>query len=212
MATNKYFKIYGKKGNENEQALLQSLVNESIQIHGIDVKYIQRTDTIDTVMHEELETTFSNAKTIECYIENTTGFEGENAALQEWGLEVKEQVSIIFSQERFKNEIGLSRPMEGDLIYIPMINALFEIKYLDHDYQFYPLGKLPIYRCTCEKYELSSEDNFATGIPEIDAIDDVAQDTAGRNMQATQIPSSVGDDIITEIPNVIDQSQNRGKP
>ena len=212
MATNKYFRIYGKKGNDNEQRLLQSLVNECIQIHGIDVKYIQRQDIIDNITHEEIRTIFSNAKTIEGYIENIEGFDGESVMLREWGLESREQINIVFSQERFRHVIGIDRPREGDLVYIDMMNILFEIKFLDHDYQFYPLGKLPVFRCTCEKYTLSSEDIFATGISNIDAIDDTAQDSAGNTMQIKQIQSSIVDDIATEIPNVIDTTQPRNKP
>ena len=212
MTTNRYFRIYGKKGNDNEKNLLQSLVNECIQIYGIDVKYIQRQDIIDNITHEEIQTTFANAKTIEGYIENIEGFDGESAMLREWGLENREQINIVFSQDRFRHVIGLDRPQEGDLIYIDMMNILFEIKFLDHDAQFYPLGKLPVFRCTCERYALSSEDVFATGIPNIDAVDDLAQDNAGNTMPAKQIPSSIIDDIAGEIQNVIDTTQPRKKP
>lgn len=70
--------------------------------------------------------------------------------------------------------ISSSRPLEGDLIYIPFINngngAIYEIKFVEHERVFYQHGKLYTYEMTCELFRYSSE-RFDTGNNDIDIIE-----------------------------------------
>ena len=70
--------------------------------------------------------------------------------------------------------ISSSRPLEGDLIYIPFINngngAIYEVKFVEHERVFYQHGKLYTYEMTCELFRYSSE-RLDTGNSDIDIIE-----------------------------------------
>ena len=63
------------------------------------------------------------------------------------------------------------RPLEGDLIYHPVLAKMFEINFVDHDEPFYQLDNNPVYKLRCKSFEYSSE-ALDTGISTIDAIED----------------------------------------
>ena len=69
--------------------------------------------------------------------------------------------------------IASSRPMEGDLIFIPFINrtgAVYEIKHVNQEQTFYQMGDLYTYELSCDKFKFSSE-RFNTGNTIIDSIE-----------------------------------------
>jgi hypothetical protein len=66
--------------------------------------------------------------------------------------------------------IEQSRPYENDLIWFPLVQKMFVIRFVEHEEMFYPLGRLMVYQLRCELYEASSE-NIDTDIPEIDAVE-----------------------------------------
>ena len=61
------------------------------------------------------------------------------------------------------------RPKEGDLIYLPVTGDIFEILFADHEEVFYQLGKIYVWKITCEKFRYSHE-SLSTGITDIDNI------------------------------------------
>ena len=66
---------------------------------------------------------------------------------------------------------AIVRPREGDLIWIPMLNSMYEIKFTQNIENFYQLGKLYTYELRCDRLEYSSE-RINTDITEIDEIED----------------------------------------
>jgi hypothetical protein len=66
---------------------------------------------------------------------------------------------------------AIIRPREGDLIWIPMMNYLYEIKFTENIENFFQLGKLYTYEMRCDRFEYSSEE-INTEISEIDLIED----------------------------------------
>jgi hypothetical protein len=75
------------------------------------------------------------------------------------------------------------RPLEGDLVYHPVLEKMFEINFVDHDEPFYQLDNNPVYKLRCKQFEYSSE-ALDTGIDTIDAIEgSLSQDT--RQYQIT---------------------------
>jgi len=180
---NPHFKLHGINGqNSNEQDLVNKFITETIQQLGFDVKYIPQTlVNEDPLFHENPDAVFNSATTIEAYLESVEGFEGNGDLMQSFGLDIQDQVRFHFSQVRFKEVLGMARPMEGDLIYSPLSKSLFEIKYVEHESVFYASGTLPSFQVKCEKYEMSSE-NFATGITEVDELNNMV-DSFGDNTQ-----------------------------
>jgi hypothetical protein len=100
--------------------------------------------------------------------------------MSKFGLEIHDQIFVELSHERFQEEVGQAegfvRPREADLIYFPLNNKCFTIFYVDNKPTFYPLGRLPMYKLTCELFEASSE-RFTTGISGIDRLNLASQDT-----------------------------------
>ena len=69
------------------------------------------------------------------------------------------------------------RPQEGDVIYHPVLDKMFQINFVDHDEPFYQLDNNPVYKMRCRLYDYSSE-IIDTGISDIDAVEtEQSQDT-----------------------------------
>jgi len=174
MATSFYF----NKAATAEQRLLEDLTIESIKIHGIDAYYLPRTlFNQDQIFEEDVLSVFKRGFLIEMYPKNVQGFGGEKDLLSKFGVEIREQITFVVARRRYEEEIGDSymerpnRPIEGDLIYFPINNGLYEIKFVDHDMPFYQISNRYVYELKCEKFEYSSE-RIDTGIAEIDEIED----------------------------------------
>lgn len=167
--------LFGRKFNQvNEQELLQGLVTESIQIYGENMMYCPRNIVnMDKMYGADDLSTFTLALPIEIYIKSAEGFGGNGAFMSRFNLEIRDQITFTISRRAFETEIQryteLIRPREGDLIYFPLNQKLFEIMYVNYKPDFYPLGALPMFDLACELYEYSNE-TFKTGVPEIDAI------------------------------------------
>lgn len=119
--------------------------------------------------------TYDKAIMIEMYIKSVDGFGGDGNFMSKFGLEIRDQVTFTVAKRVFEEEIGesedLIRPREGDIIYFPLNKKMFQIKYVNNKPVFYPLGALQVYDMTCELFEYSGE-QFNTGIPELDDIQD----------------------------------------
>lgn len=123
----------------------------------------------DYLYGEAPASVFKNSYEIEMYLSNPEGFEGEGDVLSKLGLQVNDEMDLAVSTKRFPEVTGMTRPYEGDLIYLPLSGGLFVVNYVEHEKQFYPNGTLPYYNVRCELYSYSSEE-FDTGISPIDNI------------------------------------------
>lgn len=146
MPTNMYINNFE---SQPEQKLVNDLVEEVIKFHGIDVHWMPRVlMSKDELYGEDTLARFDDAYPIEMYIKNVEGFEGEGDFLSRFGLEIRDQVTFTLSQRRFA-DLGTSyeRPREGDLIYFPLNKRIFEIKFVEHELPFYPLGDCLYMNC-----------------------------------------------------------------
>ena len=171
MATNSYFDNFT---NVNEQTLHADLIEEAIYNFGTDIYYLPRTQrNFDDLYNQDDMSAFNSAYLVEMYIKSVDSFEGEGSFLSHFGLEVRDRVTLSVSRRRFDTEVGThinsSRPREGDLLFFPMTNKLFEIMYTDTRAQFFPLGALPLHDLQAEVFEYNGE-VFNTGVAAIDAI------------------------------------------
>lgn len=181
---NPLFDLYGLNGgiNQNEQNLVKDLVSEAISIMGISVKYLPRTlQKEDKLFGEDVLSSFTTTYDIPMYIENIDGFEGENEFLKNFGLTVNDKATLIVSTPIFNQITSMTKPLEGDLIYFPLGDTLFEIKFVEDEKQFYPSGTLPQYKLEVELFQYSSED-ILTGDPNIDDIINIMGETIITNL------------------------------
>jgi len=161
---------------QNEQRLWQNLADEMIKIFGVDCYYVIRntnSSNIDKLFDEAPTSSFTTAIPMEMYINTYEGFQGEGDLLTKFGLSIADKLVLSVSRRRFAEDIGsiygLVRAREGDLVYFPFSNGLFEIKFVEHEASFYQNGSLQYYELQLEKFNYNSE-VFNTGIPAIDAV------------------------------------------
>ena len=167
------------QGSKSEQSLVQSLINEQLRMYGVEVYYIPRRYlTEKTIIKEVIESKFDNAYPLEAYVDTYDGYEGQGTLLSKFGVQPLNDLSLIISKERFETyispltknipDIKLStRPKEGDLIWFPLGDRLFEIKFVEHEKPFYQLQKTYVYELRCELFRYEDE-VIDTGVEEID--------------------------------------------
>ena len=167
--------VYLSQAVKSEQNLYEDLIIESLGIYGQDVYYIPRTIVNrDSILNEDPASTFDDAFLMEMYIENTEGFEGEGDLYSKFGLQIKDTATFIVSRRRWDDRVGPfssqvenPKPMEGDLVFLPMTNSFFEINFVEDEQPFYQLSNLPVYKLECSLFEYNDED-FETGVESID--------------------------------------------
>lgn len=171
MGTSLYFNNFKSSG---EQRLIEDLIIESIKIYGVDNYYVPRkiVATSNTFIEAQV-TEFGNALSMEMYVKNIDGFEGDGEFLSSFGVEVREQITFALAVRSYNQQVGSylnrDRPLEGDLIWFPFTSALYQIKYVNLKPVFYQLGALQFYDIVCELFEYNNE-VFNTGIDEIDSV------------------------------------------
>ena len=174
MATNHYFNHYGT--DTPDQKLVENIVIESIKSFGIDVHYMPRTEVnTDSIYGEDRISKFEDARMVEVYIKSIDGFEGDGTFVSNFGLEVRDQITFTIARRRFQElnfETGNrdKEPQEGDLIFFPLSDSLFEIKHVQDTNVFYQMGGLQTFDLVCELFEYADE-AIDTGIEELDKIE-----------------------------------------
>lgn len=184
--TNPFFS--STTGFSGEQQLLDDLTREQIAMFGIDISYLPRVMVnYDKLLHESTISAFETCLNIPMYVKTYDGYDNGMELLSKFGVRSSDQITLQMSRSEFntyyapflkdyyESNGGLDRlegviadrPKEGDLIYFPMDDSIFEIKYVAMDTPFFQLGKGYIYEIQCERFEYSGED-FNTGIPDID--------------------------------------------
>jgi hypothetical protein len=177
MALNSFF----LQGSQGEQNLVQDLINEQLRMYGVEVHYLPRKYiTEKTVIREVIQSTFDDAYPIEAYLENYDGYGDQTTILSKFGIQALNEITLTISKERYESYITplldgqsdiklATRPKEGDLIYFPFGDRLFEIKFVEHEQPFYQLRKTYVYTLKCELFRYENE-VIDTDVAEIDDI------------------------------------------
>ena len=181
-----------------EQLLLENLIIEAIRFYGNDVYYLPRTlNNYDEVYGADDSSSYDAAYPIEMYIKSIDGFSGDGEFLSKFGVEIRNQVIFSVARRIFNEEIGefttQVRPNEGDIIWFPLNQRAFIIRFVNKYEMFYQLGALQTWEMTCEVFEYSGE-LLNTGIPEIDAL----QKQNSQNILDWTINTELNEPIKTE--------------
>ena len=176
MALNPFF----LQGSQSEQRLVQSLINEQLQIYGVEVTYIPRKFVRkQTIIKEVQSSAFDDNFLLEAYVNTYEGYGGQGDIMTKFGVSLRDELTLTISKERFEDFISpflesdedyelSTRPREGDVIFFPLGARLFEVKFVEHEEPFYQLGKNYVYQLKCELFEYEDE-VFDTDIEEIDS-------------------------------------------
>lgn len=167
------------QGTSGEQGLIQDLINEQLKMYGIEVFFLPRKIVNSGgALRDAIYSKFNNAFPIEAYLVNYDGFDNNSIMMSKFGVRIQDEMNLIVSKERFDDYIAslmrtvdgfgsYSRPMEGDLIYVPLSDSLMEIKYVENRKPFFQLQKNYVYDLRCELFEFEDEE-ITTGLPEVD--------------------------------------------
>lgn len=200
MATNVFFRNYDFF---NEQQLIDDLVIESIQIHGVDTYYVTKElSPIDMLQDEVPLAIFDAAYHIDMYVKSVDGFQGQGDFLSKFGLEIRDQVTFTVAMrtfERFvtRNKPTWVRPREGDLVYLPMNQKFFKVTFVEHESVFYQTGALQVFDLKCELYEYSNE-RFETGVALVDSAFNAYRTTNTNNLSELQSIDPIAKNIVYE--------------
>ena len=179
---------------------------------------------LDLVMGEDVISKFTLAIPIEMYMQDTQGFQGDREMFSKFGLSIENSYTLIVSKERWGQEVqrlfnnvaidgeanfdvlNNKRPQEGDLIYDPLTKFLMEIKFVDHDVEFYQVGKNYLYHLSCEAYDYSSQE-ISTGVSAIDAFN-----TESYDILLNQVLTEAGDILMQEFVGSLILEQDGAAP
>jgi len=199
MATNLYF---NNVTSHAEQELINDLTSEVIKMHGMDVFYIPRTIVKeDLIMGEDVLSKFTTAYEIEMYLKGTEGFGGEGDLVSKFGLDVRDEVIFTVHKDRFNLATDMDKPLEGDLVFLPINKGLFEVKFVEHEQPFYQAGKNYSFDITCELYQYSQE-QLETGIVGVDNIEKEQGYTIDLVMTAGGSGSFTADEEVYQGPSL----------
>jgi len=200
MPTSPYFPTY-YQGHSGEQGLVQDLVDEQIKLFGTDIYYIPKVVLQDSTLDEVRYTKYQEQFQIEMLLQNVTGF-GDNAEfISKFGLRITDEIIFRVSSRRWDESVAQynptltldSRPNEGDLLYFPLTQDIYEIKFVGKEEPFFQFGKIQFYAITAEIYEVG-QDEFDTGVAEIDAVEQLFDNAIKLFMD----PGGTGDFIVGE--------------
>ena len=152
------------------------MVIESIKIYGLDCWYVpKKLIDKDEIYGEDSLSEYNKSYMVEMYVKNVEGFAGEGDFLSKFNVEIRDQITLTIARRTFENEVqyfefGYTRPREGDLIFLPLNNKVFQIKFVEHEPVFYQMGALQMYDLKCELFEYSNE-IMNTGFQAIDDLE-----------------------------------------
>ena len=194
-------------GSSQEQMFMGNLIIESIELYGQDIYYLPRTYVNkDTIFQEVESSNFTQALAIRAYVNNVEGWEGQGELLSKFGVRIEDKTTFIFSRSKFTEKVDDNavlnvegRPNEGDLIWFPTTNHLFEIQFVEAERPFYQLGKGYVWECQCELFEYSDE-QLDTGVAAIDAIETAFANSIKLVMDAGGSGDfTVGEEIVGDL-------------
>tara|TARA_Y100000593_G_scaffold93907_1_gene190555 strand:+ start:17300 stop:18172 length:873 start_codon:yes stop_codon:yes gene_type:complete len=180
MATNTYFKH--NTANNAEQTLINNLVIETIKQVGFDCYYLPRSsNNVDTILQDAERENFSNAYQLEMYfMEPEDSLANSIDYISRFGFEVRDSTDLVFSVSRFEalSIPNYTVPLEGDLIYIPFVGQMYEIKFVEDMTPFMQLGKNYVYQALCRLFIYNDQEfSVNTGTAAIDnAINKIETD------------------------------------
>ena len=194
MARNKFFEI-----TQAEQDTLEDLILQSLDIYAQEFYYIPRILVAkDEILGEDRLSKFQDIYSIDAYIENVEGFEGQGAFIQKFGLQIEQSATLVVARRTWRDLVGddgttilPNRPCEGDLMYFPLSKGLIEIKYVEDKNPFFQLNKLYTYKLSVEIFQYSSEE-INTGIEEVDIFESLKTFDIDQQ-DDIDVPDSYGD-------------------
>ena len=150
----------------SEQLMYESIIIEALKMYGQEVYYLPREyQNKDNVFGDDPVGKFTKTYSLQMYIENTEGFDGEGDLFTRFGIELRDEATFVVARREWEkyvgqneNDVSFYRPREGDLIYLTLSESLFEITKVDTEQPFYQLNNLPVFKMRAQLFENNGED------------------------------------------------------
>jgi hypothetical protein len=204
MPTSPYFPTY-YSGYSGEQNLLQDLTDEQIKIFGSDIYYLPRTILREHALNDIVYQKYKDQFQVEMLLQNVEGFGNQSEFISKFGLRITDEIRFVVSERRWLQASSghtlyiPERPNEGDLLYVPLTKALYEIKFVQRISPFFQLGKIYFYTITAEIYEIG-DDDINTGVEQIDEIELLFSSAIGLVMNTGGIGDFTTGELVTANP------------
>lgn len=145
--------------HSNTQSLIKSLVSESVQMRGVEMFYIRREFVnFDKIFGEDMQSKFKKAYRVAMYLESYEEYSGQREFFSKFGMSANDEVSLTVSTELFTKQCDGERAKEGDLVFFPHNNGLFEITWVEPISPMVDQKSLAKYKITAQKFIYSGEE------------------------------------------------------
>lgn len=206
MATNQYF-VNDSQSITGEQLLFEDLIIEAIKQYGVDVYYLPRSslDAQDLLYGEDPVSAFNASYGVEVYINSVHGPADPSEFFSRAGLEIRDSIKVTIARRVFLQYVpGLPRPREGDLLWMPGLNSLYEIKFVEEEKDYHTLGRRApffyFFELHLELFKFSNE-RFNTGFSEVDENGRDYSYTIALNMNSSGAGAYITGEQVYQGPN-----------
>ena len=165
---------YFSHGTHAEKRLYEDLIIEQLKVFGNDVYYMPREEISRDDILGNTNDKFTDAYSIEMYVEDVNGFAGQGDLIGKFGLEVRDELTFVVSRRQFEilvdntsNTLSIDRPREGDIIWMPLFKKFWQIDFVEDEDPMYQINDLPIFKLKCSVWEYESQ-SVETGVLDID--------------------------------------------
>ena len=174
---------YFSHGTHAEKNLYEDLIIEQLKVFGNDVYYMPRENISQDDILGNTTDKFTDAYSIEMYVEDVNGFAGQGDLIGKFGLEIRDELTFVVSRRQFEilvdnesNALSINRPREGDIIWMPLFKKFWQVDFVEDEDPMYQINDLPIFKLKCSAWEYNSE-SVETGVLDIDEkLDSISQD------------------------------------
>jgi len=174
---------YFSHGTHAEKRLYEDLIIEQLKVFGNDVYYMPREEISKDDILGNTNDKFTDAYSIEMYVEDVNGFAGQGDLVGKFGIEVRDELTFVVSRRQFEilvdntsNTLSINRPREGDIIWMPLFKKFWQIDFVEDEDPMYQINDLPIFKLKCSMWEYESQ-SVETGVSDIDdRLDSVTMD------------------------------------
>jgi len=166
---NPYFAGFNE---QNEQDLIEDLIIESIEIYGVPVYYLPRTEgNPDPIFGEDPLSQFTEKYEMPMYMKTIDNWGGNGEFISKFGIRVVDTCTLTVANKVFDSltDGTYEKPREGDWIYMPLSEQMYEVSFVEKEAIFYQLGRLNCYDLKCELVEFSHE-SVSVSEPDIDEL------------------------------------------
>lgn len=152
--------------------LYDSIVSEAIQSRGVECIYIKRDlQNVDIVFGEDPRSKFTEWYKFTAYVESFDGWQGDQDLFTKFGFTINDEMTLSINPNLFMHQTDGLSAREGDLIYFPLANSLFELTWVEREDPWYAMGTLPIRKLKAQKFIYSGEEINLSTENIVDSVD-----------------------------------------